>query len=57
MSKQFPTFIQKFTEAVLKVLENSKFQAKSLISDLVEGEVEYLYTNDLDYLMGDFKIS
>lgn len=28
-----------------------------MISDLVEAEVDYLYTNDTEYLMGDFKIS
>lgn len=57
MAKQYPTFIQRFTESVLKVLENSKMEAKATISDLVDAEIDYLYTNDTDYLIGDFKIS
>lgn len=32
MAKQFPVFIQRFTEAVLKVLENSKQEAKTAVS-------------------------
>ena len=57
MAKQYPVFIQRFSEAILKVLENCKQQAKNQVSELLDAELDYLYTNDLDYLMGDFKIA
>lgn len=57
MAKKYPIFNSKFLETVQHVLDEHRQKCRQSVQDLLEAELDYLYTNDVVYLMGNFKIT
>lgn len=48
---RFPGLVGEILEVVSKVLTEERDKTKDILDDLLESEMGYLFTNDMDYLM------
>jgi len=64
MTKKYPVFNDRFLDTVLKVLDQVNYmliqykqKSKGAVQELLDAELDYLYTNDISYLLGSFRVT
>lgn len=54
LSTKYPEFNSRFSDMIRKILDKYRKNLESFLNSLLDSELNYLYTNDLTYLVGDF---
>jgi hypothetical protein len=47
---RFPAIVSEISEITSKVLQEEREKAKQVVVNIIDSELGYLFTNDLDYL-------
>ena len=54
ISAKYPEFNSRFKDLIRKILEKYRKNLESYLNSLLDSELFYLFTNDINYLVGDF---
>lgn len=54
MSAKYPEFNSRFKDLIKKILDKYRRSLESYMNSLLDSELFYLFTNDINYLVGDF---
>ena len=53
LSDKYPEFNSRFRDLIKKILEKYRKSLESYLNFLLDSELNYLYTNDNEYLIGE----
>lgn len=51
---KYPEFNSRFKDMIRKILDKYRRNLESYLNSLLDSELFYLFTNDINYLVGDF---
>ena len=54
ISAKYPEFNSRFKDLIRKILEKYRKSLESYLNSMLDSELFYLFTNDINYLVGDF---
>ena len=54
MCTKYPEFNSRFKDLIRKILDKYRRNLESYLNSLLDSELFYLFTNDINYLVGDF---
>lgn len=54
LSPKYPEFNTRFKDLIKRILDKYRRSLETYLNSMLDSELFYLYTNDINYLIGDF---